>query len=429
MGVVFTGISELHTPVLQVHDAALVVDEGKVAWADAAEDLPERYRSWERRNLGGNAVLPGLVDSHTHLIWAGSRVEEFGRRSRGEGYEQILAAGGGIHATVAATQAASEDQLLFAAQERAITLLQGGVTTMEVKSGYGLTLEHELKMLRVARRLGETIPQRTIPTLLAHVAPRELQRAKYLEMFTGELIPEVARQGLAAAVDVFSDEGAFNLEETRAILEAALQNGLAVKLHAEQISPTGAARLAAELGALSADHLEQSGPKDWAALAAAGTVGTILPVAAVNLRKPFPNARAMWDAGVKVAVATDHNPGSSPLYSLTLALQLAIALGGLNVDEALLAGTAHAADALGRPDLGRLELDSAADFIVVDGKQAILPLYSWGANRLRAAYIGGEEVTNLTHRNSNSDDETAAKRATRMVSRSHRRSTFGGDER
>lgn len=391
MGVVFTEISELRTPARQVHDAALVVDEGKVAWVGAGKELPERYRSWEHRDLGGNAVLPGLVDSHTHLIWAGNRVDEYGRRSRGEGYEQILAAGGGIHATVAATQAATEDQLLIAAQDRAATLLQDGVTTIEVKSGYGLTIEQELKMLRVARRLGETIPQRIIPTLLAHVAPRDIQREKYLEMFTGELIPEVARQGLAVAVDVFSDEGAFNLEETRAILETARRNGLAVKLHAEQISPTGAARLAAELGALSADHLEQSGPRDWAALAEAGTVGTILPGAAVILRKPFPNARAMWDAGVKVAVATDHNPGSSPLYSLTLALQLSIALGGLNVDEALLAGTAHGADALGRPDLGRLKPGSAADFLVVDGKQGVLPLYSWGANCSRAVYIGGEE--------------------------------------
>jgi imidazolonepropionase len=394
-GVVFTGISELRTPELAVRGAGLAVEGGAVAWRGPADELPEAYRSWPQRDLQGNAVLPGLVDSHTHLIWAGSRIEEYGRRSRGESYEKILAAGGGIHATVAATQAASEEELLITARRRARTLLQDGVTTVEVKSGYGLTIEHELKMLGVARRLAESQPQRVVPTLLAHVVPRDTPRQAYVEMFTGELIPEVRRQGLAGAVDVFSDEGAFSLAETRTILEAALSHGLAIKLHAEQIAPTGAARLAAELGALSADHLEQSGRDDWEELASAGTVATILPGAAVVLRKPFPDARAMWDAGVKLAVATDHNPGSSPLYSLTLALRLAISLGGLSVDEALVAGTRNAADALRRPDLGRLDVGSAADFVVADGRNSLLPLYAWGARTIRAVYIGGVKVMSI----------------------------------
>lgn len=391
MQTVFSGIGELWTTGTSIASAALAVEDGRVRWRGAEADLLDPYRSWPHRDLGGKAVLPGLVDSHTHLIWAGSRLEEYRQRSQGASYEAILAAGGGIHATVAATREASEAELVESASERAQLLLADGVTTLEVKSGYGLAVEPELKMLRVARQLELVGPQRIVPTLLAHMVPREKSRPAYLEMFARELIPEVARQGLAVAVDVFCDEGAFGLAETRTILESALENGLAIKLHAEQIAATGAARLAADMGALSADHLERSSPGDWAALAAAGTVGTILPGAAVVLRMPVPNARAMWDAGVKVAVATDHNPGSSPLYRLTLALQLAVALGGLSVDEALLAGTLHAAAALGRPELGSLEPGSAADFAVVDGEEARLPLYAWGGHWLHSVFIGGEE--------------------------------------
>lgn len=391
MQTVFSGIGELWTAGDSIAHAALAVEDGVVRWRGAEADLPDAYRSWPRRVLGGKAVLPGLVDSHTHLIWAGSRIEEYRQRSQGASYEAILAAGGGIHATVAATRAASEAELVESAMVRAQRLLADGVTTLEVKSGYGLSAEQELKLLRVARQLERLVPQRIVPTLLAHVVPRGEVRQAYLEMFTRELIPEVARQGLAVAVDVFCDEGAFDLSETRAILESAVENGLGVKLHAEQIAATGAARLAAEMGALSADHLERSGPGDWAVLAAAGTVGTILPGAAVVLRKPFPDARAMWDAGVKVAVATDHNPGSSPFYRLTLALQLAVALGGLSVDEALLAGTLHAAAALGRRELGSLEPGSAADFAVVDGAEVWLPLYAWGGPWLHSVFIAGEE--------------------------------------
>jgi imidazolonepropionase len=211
-------------------------------------------------------------------------------------------------------------------------------------------------------------------------------------MFTTELIPEVARSGLAEAVDVFCDQGAFTLEETRSILEAALAQGLKVKVHAEQIAHTGAARLAAELGALSADHLEEATPEDWRALAASGTVGTVLPGAAVILRKPFPDVRAMWDAGVRVAIATDHNPGSSPLYSPWLAMQLTLSLGRLSAEEALIAHTEHAALALGRTDLGRIEPGAQADFVVVDSPSALEPLYRWGNTPIDSVYIEGEKV-------------------------------------
>jgi imidazolonepropionase len=276
--------------------------------------------------------------------------------------------------------------------KRARIFLAGGVTALEIKSGYGLEAEHELKMLRVIRRLAEQTPQRLVPTLLAHVVPQGWRREDYLAMFTRELIPEATRQGLAEAVDVFCDRDAFTLAETRRILEAALERGLKIKAHAEQLSRTGAARLVAELGGLSADHLEVAAPEDWAALARAGTVGTVLPGAALILRKPFPDARAMWDMGVKVALATDHNPGSSPLYSLLLALQLGVALGGLTVEEALLAGTAHAADALQKEAWGRLRAGSPADFLVVDAPEALQPLYSWGHAPLHGVYVGGALV-------------------------------------
>ncbi len=355
-------------------------------------ELPEAFRAWPKHDLKGRGVLPGLVDSHTHLVWAGSRVEEYCLRAKGASYEEILEAGGGIYNTVQATQAASEEELLELAKARAAIFLRNGVTTLEVKSGYGLTLEHELKMLRVIRRLQESLPQHVFPTLLAHVVPRSWQRDAYLEMFTRELIPEVARLGLAEAVDVFCDRGAFTLAEARHIFTAALAHGLKIKAHAEQLAHTGATRLVCEMKGLSADHLEQTTPPDWQALAMSGTVGTLLPGATVILKKPLPNAREMWDAGVKLAVATDHNPGSSPLYSLFAAMQLAVAWGGLSLEEALIAGTAHTADALGKGELGRLEPGSAADFLVVDGPEALLPLYTWGHSGLHDVFIGGLSV-------------------------------------
>jgi len=390
MNRVFVGISELYTPRVRLEHAALVVADGRSIWVGMETDLPGEYRNWEHTHLGGRGVVPGLVDAHTHLVYGGDRLDEYLRRAKGESYEEILAAGGGIYSTVRATDAASEEGLYGLARARAEKFLAAGVTTLEVKSGYGLEPQAELKMLRVIQKLKETLPQRVFSTLLAHLVPRGWERKKYLQMFASELIPEVARAGLAEAVDVFSDQGAFTLEETRKILEAALEHDLKIKLHAEQIAHTGATRLAAELKALSADHLEQSTLGDWQALAASGTVGTVLPGAAVILRKPFPNARAMWDAGVKVAIATDHNPGSSPLFSPWLGMQLTVSLGGLAAEEALIAHTEHAALALGRGDLGRLEVGGRADFVVIESTHALKPLYHWGDLPIHAVYLNGK---------------------------------------
>ena len=392
MNQVFTGISELYSPFQRIENAALAAKDGRVAWVGAVSELPQTFRDWSTTDLGGRGVVPGLVDAHTHLVYGGNRLGEYLQRARGASYEEILAAGGGIYSTVRATDAASEDELYELARVRAGKFLAAGVTALEIKSGYGLEPQAELKMLRVIGKLKTNLPLHIFPTLLAHVVPKGWERSQYLEMFTGELIPKVARGGLAGAVDVFSDQGAFTLGETRKILEAALAHGLKIKVHSEQIAHTGATKLAAELGALSADHLEQSTPEDWEALAKSRTVGTVLPGAAVILRKPFPDARAMWDAGVKVAIATDHNPGSSPLFSPWLGMQLTISLGRLSAEEALIAHTANAGLALGRGDLGKLEVGSRADFVVMDSERGLEALYRWGDTPIQAVYLAGAPV-------------------------------------
>lgn len=385
-------MSELYTPFERLERAAFVVEGGRFAWVGAEEDLPEKYAEVPAVQLGGRGVLPGLVDCHTHLVWDGSRVAEYVARSDGAGYEELLAAGGGIHATVAATRGASEERLLHLARRRARSFVRGGVTTLEVKSGYGLTTEAELTQLRVARRLGEERSQRVTTTLLAHVPDPDTNRSAYVERFATETIPEAARNGLADAFDVFVDRGAFELEEARRLWEAAIAEGLPIKGHVEQLTHTGGARLLAELRALSADHLERATEDDLVALAEAGVVATVLPGAAALLGAGLPAARAFRSSGVKVAVASDHNPGSSPLFSLLPALQLATAVYGFSVHEALIGATAHAADALGRTDLGRVQVGALADYLVVDGSEALLPLYAWGNPHLAEAVLGGSTV-------------------------------------
>ena len=386
---VFTNISEVLTPATSIKHAAIVVTNGRIDWIGEAQHLPEQYERCEQINLGFRGVIPALVDSHTHLVWAGDRIQEYEQRSRGESYEAILAAGGGIYNTVKATQAASEQDLLELAVARARVFLQGGVATLEVKSGYGLEPEHELKMLRVIQALAQRVPQRIVPTLLAHVIPKGWNRDDYVTMFCTELIPEVKQKNLANAVDVFCDAGAFTLAETQRIFEAAQAQGLSIKAHAEQISHTGATQLVASMQGLSADHLEQCTPADWKALAASNTVATLLPGATLILKKPFPDCNAAIQAGVKLAIATDYNPGSSPLSSMFLAMQLAMSAGNLSLQQALTAGTQHAADALGLNDVGRLECGCVADFVVMDHVNPRYGVYSWGHAGVWQVFCGG----------------------------------------
>lgn len=391
-GTLVKGISELFTPHVAVAGAAMALQDGHVAWVGEETALPKAYAAWPAVDLGGSAVIPGLVDSHTHLVWAGDRLDEYLMRARGTPYEEVLAAGNGIHRTVEATRAASESALLLAAMRRASSFLRNGVTAIEVKSGYCLDTEGELRMLQVARRLGAEGPQRVTTTLLAHVPPRDTPRGAYVDAFVTETLPEAARRGLADAVDVFCDEGAFTLAETRRILEGALELGLRVKAHAEQLTHTGAARLVAELGGVSADHLELATAADLDALAAAGTVATFLPVAALLLRRPTPSRATVMASGVNVAIASDHNPGSSPVFGLLPALHLAVATLGMSVEETLVSATANAGLALGQPTWGTLSPGAVADYLVVDSPRALTPLYTWGAPSLKEMVIGGHTV-------------------------------------
>ncbi|WP_261665017.1 imidazolonepropionase [Deinococcus sp. Marseille-Q6407] len=369
----YTGISQLATPRpgpqrgaemgrLEItENAALLVRGGVIEWVGPAAQAPATANVVD---LGGRAVVPGLIDPHTHAVWAGNRLADWEAKLQGATYEEILARGGGIRSTMRATAAAGLDELVALTHPRLAALVASGAATTEVKSGYGLEFGAELRMLQAVRELqGEF---ELCPTLLIHVPPEE-GRACYVQGVCQELIPEVARQGLAQAVDVFTEKEAFTVEETRAIFLAGAANGLQLKLHADQFHAIGGTELACELGALSVDHLEASGPAQIAALAASDTVATVLPGVTLHLRLPAAPARQLVDAGACVAVGTDLNPGSSPLFSTQLALALAVRLNGLTPAEALSACTVNAAHALGLNDRGSLSAGQRADFCVLNG--------------------------------------------------------------
>jgi imidazolonepropionase len=354
-------------------DAAIAISDGQIAWLGPRAALtaaPERLARAVHRG-GGRLLTPGLIDCHTHLVFGGDRALDYELRAEGASYAAIAAAGGGIRSTVALTAALSAEELAAAAAPRARALIADGVTTLEVKSGYGLDVAGELKLLEAARLLGAMLDVELVPTLLAlHALPAEFaaDRAGYIDLVTRELIPEVARTRLAVAVDVFCETIAFTVAECARVLEVARAHGLAVKVHADQLSDMGAARLAAEHGALSADHLEYTSADGVAALAASGTVAVLLPGAYLTLRETHPPpVAALRAAGVPIAVATDLNPGTSPCTSLTLALALARAQFGLTAAEALAGATRNAARALGLLySRGTLEPGKRADFCLWD---------------------------------------------------------------
>lgn len=367
-----TGIGELVTNSAEapgglglVRDAAVAIKDGRVAWVGSAADLPAAHRGLDPFDVAGRAVVPGFVDAHTHLVFAGDRADEFARRLAGEDYEAILASGGGIHSTVTATRAASFDELVAAGRERVMRLLRQGTTTVEVKSGYGLDTDTEVRMLEAARAVGERTPIDVVLTYLgAHVVPRDIDRGDYLDLVTGEMLD--ACVPLARYCDVFCDRGAFTVEEARRVLLAGLEGGLRPRLHAEQLAHTGAARLAAEMGAASADHLDHATPEDAVALREAGVVAVLLPAASFALRNPQAPARMLWDAGVTVALATDCNPGTSYVESMPFVIALACLEMGLTPEEALWAATRGGALALEEPDKGRVVEGAVADLAVLD---------------------------------------------------------------
>ncbi|SMB80632.1 imidazolonepropionase [Deinococcus hopiensis] len=394
----FTGISQLVTPapgpqrgpamreLTVVPDAALLVRDGLVSWVGPRRDAPAAAHL---HDFGSVAVVPGLTDPHTHAVWAGDRLADFEARVEGVPYETILARGGGIRSTMRATAAADEAELVQLALPRLRALAVSGATTIEVKSGYGLDFGAEIRMLRAVRALQPIISVTLVATLLIHVPP-QTGRTDYVQSVCGELIPQVAREGLAEAVDVFCEREAFGVDETRAILAAARQHGLAVKLHADQFHAVGGTELACEVGALSVDHLEASGEAQVAALASSSTIATVLPGVTLHLGLPAAPARKLVDAGACVAVGTDLNPGSSPLFSAGLALALAVRLCGLTPAEALTAATANAAAALGLNDRGALVPGQRADFLALHSADWRDLAYALGANPVRDVWVGGQ---------------------------------------
>ena len=356
-------------------------------------ELPQGWTAGEVIELEGRLVTPGLIDCHTHLVFAGDRADEFELRLRGETYETIAAAGGGIVSTVAKTRAASEAELVSSALERLDRLMAEGVTAVEVKSGYGLDLDSELKMLRAARGL-ETARRVSVATslLAAHTLPPEHRgsREVYVAKVVDQIIP--AAVGLADAVDAFCESNAFTPDEVRRVFDAARAHGLPVRLHADQRTAGGGAQLAAEYGALSADHLERTDAEGAKALAAAGTVAVLLPGAFYALRdEEKPPVALFRRAGARMAVATDCNPGSSPLTSLLTAVNMAVILFGLTVDEALAGVTREAARAIGRWDeMGSLEVGKTCNLAVWDATRPVELAYWLGRNALRSRVYQGE---------------------------------------
>jgi imidazolonepropionase len=352
-----------------LEDYALAVRSGRIAALVPTQEVDHASCHGGVTDCQGALITPGLFDCHTHLIYGGDRAGDFVKRMQGMSYQEIARAGGGIVSTVAATRALSEDQLFLKARPRLLALMSEGCTTVEIKSGYGLSIDEEVKMLRVAKRLGQELPVRISKTLLAaHAVPSEYagQADRYLEMICAELIPRVAEEGLAEAVDVFCETIAFSVAQGERVFRAARECGLGVKVHAEQLSPSGGAALAAAHQAWSADHLEYLDEYGLRCLQGSGTVATLLPGAYYFLKESHhPPVELLRRHGVPMALATDLNPGSSPLASIRLMMNMGCVLFGLTPEEAVAAVTRNAARALGWGDrLGTLTVGKEADFLL-----------------------------------------------------------------
>lgn len=385
-----------------IERGALLTQGEQIVWVGEEESLPpvmsgQETRHLETYDIRGDWITPGLIDCHTHLVFAGTRANEYSQRLRGVSYEEIARRGGGILSTVRAVRDASEMQLCAESAHRLQALISEGVTTVEIKSGYGLTLGDETKMLRTARALGRAFPVSVTTTLLAaHTVPPEFRGSAdaYVDVICGEWLPAMHAEGLVDAVDVFCESIAFSVQQAERLFNAARQLGLPVKMHAEQLTNIGGAQLGARFGALSCDHLEYATTADAEALAAAGTVAVLLPVAFYSLaadRKP--PIEALRDAGAKMAIATDCNPGSSPTASLLLAMSMGMRLFGLTSQEALAAVTCHAARAAGAHlSRGTLAAGYAADFAIWDIESLDELGYWTGFNPCRGTVKGGTVV-------------------------------------
>jgi imidazolonepropionase len=382
-----------------VHDGSVACRDGRIVFVGAAEECRNTVElsvGGREIDCSGQVILPGLVDAHTHLPFAGDRAQEFRLRLAGKSYEEIAAAGGGILSTVTATRAATEDELLSGCRRRMDRMLSFGVTTAEAKSGYGLTLDQELRLLKILAAADGSHVLDLVPTLLAaHVVPPEYgdRRSEYVDLVAQEIVPAAAAAGLARFCDVFVEDGAFSVEEARTILKAAREVGMELRLHVDQLSAGGGAELAAEMNAASADHLEHVSPAGMQALARAGTVAVLLPAVDLFLRKTvYPPAGDLLAAGVDVALATDCNPGSCMTENLTMAASLACLTTGMDTDDALAGITQRAARSLCLDDRGTLEPGKLADMAVFQVPDRTHILYHFGVNHCRTVIKDGQVV-------------------------------------
>lgn len=376
-----------------IDDAVLVWDGPLVEWVGRRTELPARFGGLPMEDAGGRLLIPGLVDCHTHLAFAGWRADEFEQKLRGVGYLEIARAGGGILSTVAKTRATPSELLAdrclgFLTQMRTL-----GVTAVEVKTGYGLSLEHELRTLEVYRQVAAQVPQTIVPTLLAaHTVPPEYRdrRDRYVDVVVNEIIPAVAERKLASFCDVFVEDTAFSVAEGERILRAGKAAGMGAKLHADQITSCGGAELAAKVAAVSADHLEKISSAGIAAMAVAGVVAVSLPIASLYLNQAPLKARHLIDAGVLVAVATDFNPGSAPSFDLPLAMMLACTMQRMTPAEVLKGATQIAARAIGLETVGSLAPGKRADFALIEAESIEHWLYHFRPNACARTVVAGQ---------------------------------------
>ena len=382
-------------PYGTLESGALAIRDGAIAWLGPMSELPSAYDA-PVRSLEGRWLTPALIDCHTHLVFAGNRAEEFAMRKAGASYEDIARAGGGIMSTVRSTRSAADDELAAAARARLELLRREGCATVEIKSGYGLDAENEMRLLEVARRLGAECDITVATTFLgAHACPPDYRddKDRYIDRVCEEMLPAIAKANLADAVDAYCESIAFSTEQVARVFSAAQTHGLPVKLHADQLSDCGGAALAAEYGALSADHLEYTSAEGVAALAGAGTVAVMLPGAFLTLGETCrPPIATLRQAGVPLAVATDCNPGTSPLCSLRTAMTLATDLFGMTPEECLAGVTRNAARALGLDDRGVLEVGRRADLAVWDISHPQELSYWIGTNELANLYVAGKSA-------------------------------------
>jgi imidazolonepropionase len=390
-----TGASPKHGAEMRelsiIENAAIAIIDKHFAWIGAGSEW--RGTASRTIDLGSRAVVPGLIDPHTHAVWAGDRLRDFEARTAGFTYEQILTAGGGIWSTIRATTAASDDELISIAEQRIWKLVRSGATVVEVKSGYGFTAAEELRLLEAIRSVASRVPVSIVPTLLIHIPPADAtKRTAYVEEVRNELIPEAARRGLAQAVDVFIEKESWSAEEAAQMLICALDHQLRIKVHAEQFHSIGGLELALRLGALSVDHLEAAMPHRLHLFRENRTIATVLPGVSLHLGIPKAPGRGLIDAGAAVAIGTDLNPGSSPLFSTSAALGLAVRLNGLTCAEALIAATINAANALGLNDTGRIEVGAQADFVVLESPDWRDIVYTMGANPVREVWCLGKRI-------------------------------------